>query len=120
MANVKSTEVLEAVRVKLEGAPEEVKSKLVDLLVTREINYRVDLLDQALAKLKDLKKELMKVHPDQEHYTSDGVKSLTYSKAKFEEKKKLEDKIEKLDTAIENAMSSPNSFTKLAETLQKS
>jgi hypothetical protein len=116
MAN--SVDVLGEVSDLLKNSSEKVKERLVSTLVEREIASRVDLLDKALVKLKEAKKELDKIKPDIETFDEQGNKQAgQFSKAKWEEKKKATENKEKLEKAVEAALSG-ESFDKLRDLMK--
>ncbi len=83
----------------------EVANKVVDFFVKKEVDRRVTALTTAVTELEKLEKEALKVKPDQQSFDADGkVVAETFSKAKFEEKKKAGEKIAKLRKAIEKAL----------------
>jgi hypothetical protein len=108
-----TSSVLAEVADALKASPEQVKSRVRDLLVEREVSKRVDLLDKGLAKLREFKNEINKVRPPVS-YTLDGQKvEGNLSKADFETLKKAREKLAKLEGALEKAFSGQE-FDKLA------
>ncbi|CAB4196758.1 hypothetical protein UFOVP1290_278 [uncultured Caudovirales phage] len=115
--NVAQTVLAEVADV-LKTSPTTVRSRLVSSLVEREVTRRVDLLDKGLNKLKTAKKELDKVKPDVETFSEAGEKlTATFSKVKFEERKKALEVFEKLSKAVEAAFAGEagDCFNKLEE-----
>jgi hypothetical protein len=83
----------------------EVRKRVVDELVEDEIAKRSKKLATVLAKRQEAWRELQKIKPDQASYNEKHEKvSETYSKGKMEERKKLEEKIAKMDKAINKAV----------------
>lgn len=115
---MKNTDVLEAVKTKVSASPEVVQNRIIDLLVEREVSARVDMIDQALAKLVAFKKDLEKIKPDTSTFTEAGVETRVFSKAKFEEKKKLEEKIAKLEGALDKALENSGEYNKLVDVMK--
>lgn len=108
-------DILAEVASTLKSSSETVKKRLVDTLVEREVVNRVDMLDKALVRLKDAKKEFDKIKPDVDSFDADGkLVSSLYSKAKADERKKAGELKEKLEKAIDQALSG-ESFDKLRE-----
>jgi hypothetical protein len=108
-----TSSVLVEVADALKASPDQVKSRVRDLLVEREVSKRVDLLDKGLAKLREAKNEVSKVRPPVS-YTADGTKvEGNFSKADFENLKKARDKVTKLEGALEKAFAGQE-FDKLA------
>lgn len=82
-----------------------VEEKIIDALVSREVNRRSDALTKAIDDLSKMEGEKRRVKPDQVQYNEDGsVKDSSYSKAKTEELKKLNQKIDKFTNAISKAL----------------
>lgn len=103
-------EVAERVKV---SAPE-VYNRLRDSMVEKEVASRVQLLDTAFQKRRELSNELTKVNrPDQETYNVDGsVASQSYTKARLEEIKKAKETLAKMEEAMERALAD-NDWSKL-------
>lgn len=115
------SEVLSEVSEALKGSPDTVRCRLKSALVERELAKRVELLDKALSKLGEQRKDILKMKPDVETFSEDGVKLPgTFSKAKFEEKKKAAEAMDKLQKAVEAALlgESPDAFAKLGELIK--
>lgn len=113
-----TVDLLSQVSDAVKDSSELVRKRLVDALVDRELTSRVDLLDKALTKLKDAKKEVDKLRPDVETFDETGAKVTShYSKAKLEERKKAVEAKEKLEKAVEQALSG-ESFDKLKELMK--
>lgn len=105
--------VLAEVADSLKAATAQVRSQVKELLVSREVSKRVDLLDKGLAKLRDLKKEVEKVRPV-EKFSADGTKLPgEYTKADWQTRSKAQEKVTKLENALEKAFAGQE-FDKLA------
>jgi tripartite-type tricarboxylate transporter receptor subunit TctC len=115
---MKSTDVLEAVKTKINTSSDTVQARVIELLAEREIASRVDTVDQALTKLVAFKKEQEKIKPDVSTFNEGGTETKVYSKAKFEEKKKLDEKIAKLEAALDKALELAGEFGKLVEVMK--
>lgn len=88
--------------------------KVIDKLATVEIEKRADALLNAVNAAVATKRELQKVKPDNVTYDGEGkVASETYSKAKIDEKKKLQEKLAKIEAAVEKAVG--GDFSKVLE-----
>lgn len=112
-------DVLNEVTLMVKKSSETVRSRLISSLVEREIVNRVDLLDKSLLKLREAKKELDKVKADVETFDETGNKvSSSYSKTKYEERKKAQESKDKLEKAIEQALEGEG-FDKLKELVAK-
>ncbi len=114
-----SNDLLSEVSDLIKNSHETVKQKLVSVLVEREINERVDLLVSAINKLKDIKKELDKIKPDIETFDAITFTKLPtqFSKSKWEEKKKMTERKEKLEKVIDSALD--GEFEKLREVMKE-
>jgi hypothetical protein len=80
-------------------------SKVVDTVVAQlvevEIKKRADALASSLKLFEDTRRELNKMRPDQASFDENGAKvSETFSKKAFEDKKKLTEKLAKIDKII--------------------
>lgn len=77
---------------------------VVESLVKVEISRRSDALEKAIKLHEDTLREIRKVKPDQVTYNLDGTKaSETYSKQAFENNKKLNEKLAKIEKTIVGA-----------------
>lgn len=115
-----SSEVLVAVSERLGKSGEEVRNRVVNALVEREVASRVELLDKALAKRIEGEREIKKLSkPDVETYDMEGkVVSSSFSKARADELKKAREAQAKLEGAIDKALND-NDFSKLKDSLAK-
>ena len=101
--NPKSINIAVAEQVEKLGS-EKVISTVVDKLVTAEVVKRADALAAALKLSEDTFKESRKLaKPDQVSISADGVKIETFSAKAFEAKKKIEEKMTKIDNVVVNA-----------------
>jgi hypothetical protein len=87
--------------------------KVADVVITKladlEITRRSDALFNGIKLAETAQRDLNKIKPDQAAFNADGSKaSETFSKAKVEEKKKLEARLLKIEKAIETATESDN------------
>ena len=116
------TNVFSLVKQRLDSSGEEVKNRLVDLMVEDELSKRVATLKVAIEKLQQLSKELRKVKPDQVVFDENGNAVQTgFSKNMLDAKRKLQDQVDQLDKAVDNAMNltEPDAFAKLNDKMQK-
>lgn len=82
-----------------------VEDAVVGVLVQRELTKRSDALVIVIDALAKLELEMKKQKPDMVFYDADGTLAAeSFSKAKFEEKKKLGEKITKYENAITKAL----------------
>lgn len=112
--NNASTELLSEVAETIKNSSSAIRSRLKDTLVEREVSSRVDLLDRGLLKLREARAEIKKMKPDQVSFDGGGQKTETWSKDAHEKKVKAEEQVEKLEKAIELALSG-DSFDKLKD-----
>lgn len=82
----------------------QVEADVVDALVQRELNKRSEAVVIVMDQLSKLELDLRKIKPDQTFDGEGKVVSETYTKAKFEELKKLREKITKFSSAITKAL----------------
>lgn len=95
--------ILVAERIK--NIAPEVSDKVVEHLVAKELNRRSEAVINGFGELDKMKSDLKKTKPDVVTYNIDGtVASSNWTKAKLEEKNKLEQKMEKLTKAIDKAL----------------
>lgn len=96
-----------------------VQGRVVDVLVEKELQKRSDAVVKGLEKLKEAEKDLYKIKPDVCSYNADGsTLSEGWSKPKLEEKKKAEEYVAKITSAIEKALADKPDFTKLYELIK--
>lgn len=97
----------------------ELRAALVTSLADQELEVRGKALMSVYDEIVKTKAEIKKVKPDHETYNLDGTTaSATYSKAKVEEVKKLNDKLAKLEKAFSLAVDQ-NDFSKVKEEAKK-
>lgn len=96
----------EQVAEKLAGISPAVNGKVVDLLVEKEVNRRVELITQGLSKLNEMDRETRKLSkPDVETFNADLTPAAPqFSKARAEEINKHREKVEKLTKALDKAI----------------
>lgn len=99
------TSVREKIMERTAALSPEVEEQVVNHYVEKEKNRRSDALVKGMDKLTSLENDLKKIKPDQVQLDADGKElSSSYSKAKYEEKKKLEEQIGKLEKIIDKAL----------------
>lgn len=110
----KITGLLAEVAERIKNAAPDVYNRLRDNMVEKEVASRVQLLDTAFQKRRELLNELSKVNrPDQETFNADGsVATQSYTKARLEEIKKAKEVLGKMEEAIEKALAE-NDWSKL-------
>jgi predicted S18 family serine protease len=96
----------EQVGEKLKTISPTVEGRVVDLLVDKEVNRRVEIISAGLTRLEEIQKEGRKLEkPDVEAYDDGGnLSSAAYSKARTEERKKLTERFDKMSKAIDKAL----------------
>lgn len=102
-----TTSITNAVAEKIAAISPAVNEKVIDALVARELEKRSDAVLGGLDKLRTMQNDLRKIRPDVGGaFDEDGneVKPTLYSKAKFDERKKLNEQIEKLQKALDLAI----------------
>lgn len=101
------------------NSQKEVRDRVIGGLVEKEVSKRVETLDKALAALSKLNRELNNAkRPDIEQVTAEGEKVFAFSKDKWNNKGKLEERVVQLENAIEVALND-NKFDKLNEVMAK-
>jgi len=115
-----SGNLLSEVAEKIGQSTSQVRERVISALVEREVVARTDILDKALAKRTELDREIRKLQkPDVEQFDVDGkVVSASFSKARVDELKKAREGLEKLEKAIDKALTD-NDFSKLKEIVGK-
>jgi hypothetical protein len=108
-----SAEFWVKVRAQVEETTGEVSGQVVNHFVHEEISGRVDKTIKAVNELKALEGQLRKLRPDQEQYDEAGKLAVAYySKAKLEDRKKVTEKIERVEAALTDVFQKAN-FDKL-------
>ncbi len=96
----------------------EVREKLVQTLLDREVASRVSLLDSAFQRRAKEITEMKKLDkPDVETFDKDGKPFSVFSKERNGQRNKAREKLQKLESAIEKAMGEKPDFKKLREML---
>jgi len=95
-----------------------VQEGVVTVLVEQEKEKRVKAVLGAMNLISDTQKELKKVKPDQTFDATNKLVGETFSKTNMEAKKKLEEKIAKVEAALVLATSDTPDFKKLFEVMQ--
>lgn len=101
-----SKSINEAVASKLENISPVVAEQVVNLLVEKEVNRRVELITQGLAKLNEYDREARKLSkPNVETFNADLTPAAPqFSKERVEEITKHREKTEKLSKALDKAI----------------
>ena len=106
--------VLAEVADVLKGSSQGVRTRLVGALVERELSKRVDTLDKALVKRRELVKDLEKIRAE-DTFDAEGTKVPgTFTKAQNEQRKKAKERLTKFDAALERAFAGEG-FDKLSQ-----
>ena len=93
-----------------------VRDALVKTLTDREVSRRVEALDKALLKRRELQKEVEKIRP-KKVYNADGTEAAgTFSQEEFSNLKKAKEKLAKFEAALEKAFAGDaNAFDHLSK-----
>lgn len=96
----------EQVAEKLAEISPTVESKVVDLMVDKEVSRRVELITQGLGKLSDWEREGRKLSkPDVETFNEDGSQaSAVFSKSHLDALTKHNERVAKLTRALDKAI----------------
>jgi cell pole-organizing protein PopZ len=102
----KAIEVLADIAERVRNSNEAVTTAYVDKCVHLAVTERVELLDKAMVKRDGLVRELRKNEkPDVETYNADGsIATASYSKDRLSTNHKTKADLEKLETAIDEAL----------------
>lgn len=104
MTNPKSINIAVAEQVAKLGSAKVVDT-VVEKLVLAEVGKRAEALATVVKLAEDTLREQRKLSkPDQGSITSDGIKTETFSVKAFEAKKKIDEKLAKIDRVVENAV----------------
>ena len=112
--------VLAEVSEQVKNSNSAVRKRVVDALVEKEVSSRAKLLDESLAKALEIDRALKKLKPAV-LYSADGQELPgTFTKKELDEKRKTEEKLHKLESAIAAALEGDkDQWNKLKEALQK-
>lgn len=112
-----SIEIRDEIKSQIGGSTETVVKKVIDSLVSKEVDRRAELIISALEKKIQLQNDFDKIKPDQESYDEAGVvKSTSWSKEKIGEKNKAKKALEDFSAALDNALN--GDFEKLGQKLK--
>lgn len=113
MSNDKVRE--EVASILANNGKDRVRAAIVQKLADEEVAKRTELVLTAMNALSRLRADLKKFKPDQKGFDVDGkLISEMYSEAKTQERKKLGEKIEKLEKSINLALENDD-YSKLKE-----
>lgn len=88
-----------------DGSPSVLFSRVVDALAEETVAKRVQQVTSAYTEWLKQDKEIKRVKPDVVSYNADGtVKDEAWTKAGLDAKKKITDRIAKIEKAITNAL----------------
>lgn len=114
--------IQEKVAEKIAGSGANIADTVVNKLAEVEITRRVDILTNAIKKQEPLEKELKKIDGKDDVTTYvNGAEVKAMSKQRFDEIKKAKENVEKLNAAINTALTdnTTEAYNKLDETLKK-
>ena len=95
----------------------EVAKRLEDAMVEKEVARRASVLDSAIQKYEEFSDQLKKMKPDNVSVSDDGVKTATWTIKAHEARERLQEKLNKLESAINSALN--KDFKRLEDTLKK-
>lgn len=113
--------IQEAVAEKIAKSGENVQLIVVDNLANVEIQRRIGVITEAVGRFETLTKDLKKIdRNDVETYVG-SEKQEAMSKQRFEDIKKLKEKLDILRGVTDKALetNTPDAYNKLSETLKK-
>jgi len=115
-----ATTVAEEVGKRVADGGGELQERVIATLANREMASRESALLEAIGKVEQLRAALRKVKPDQTLYDADGkVAQAYFSKAKADEKKKLEEQLAKLDALIDKAFTKTPDFAAMRKAVEQ-
>lgn len=96
--------IRDSVRESLKSLGPKTREMVIDHYANLEADKQATALIKTIDKLSEAEKTMQRMRPDLETYGDDGkVQSSGWSKAKLEERTKLQEKIDKLTKAINKA-----------------
>jgi hypothetical protein len=99
------------VQKRVAGSGDDLQAAVVEAMVRKELAGREAAIIEALGKLDALDSAIRRLRPDDVKYDADGNKvSEAYSKAKYDELKKLREQRDKLDKLIDRAFTTTPDF----------
>lgn len=114
----------DAVDAAIAKSGETIVGRVTGHYVDAEIDRRAKLIVAGVEAVRAAELDVKKVDkPDIVHMNAEGaVAAEHYSKGKFEEVKKVKERLERLTTALNNALAAhtPDTYKKLDETIKKS
>lgn len=100
-----TTTITSVVAERLAQISPQVNERVIEHLVNVELEKRSNAIVSGLENLRGLQNDLKKIKPDQVSVDENGNEvSATYSKSKFEERKKLLEQIAKVEKALDLAI----------------
>src|SRR4051812_37883653 len=100
MSTPKSINVAVAEQVEKLGS-DKVVSVVIDKLVNAEVTRRADALASAIKLSEEAARDIRKASkPDMISISADGTKTESFTQKAFDEKKKAEDKLAKIEAAV--------------------
>ncbi len=107
------------IKENIKNSTQTVYNTVVDVLVKKEVDSRVELIMKALDKKEVLEKEVLAIKPDNVMYNEDGtVASQNYTKQNLDNKKDKERKLKEFSEALEKALVD-GEYEKLTKMLAK-
>jgi hypothetical protein len=97
--------ITEKVAEQIASSGENIKERVIQHLVAKEVERRSEAVIKALDSLDKLKREGLKIKPDVVSYGDDGkIASQAWSKAKIDERNTNQSKIDKLQAALNKGL----------------
>lgn len=97
--------LMDEVNKLIDGSKETVSKKLTQLLVDREVEFRVSVLENLLKARREAEVEVRKVQPDQKSYDREGkLVAETFSEGQRKKLQEATTRLENLDKAFTAAV----------------
>jgi len=111
--------IQDKVAEKIAQSGPQVMERVVSILADKEVKSRVDMVAQAVSTLDGLNKDLAKVNRNDETRYVDGLKVESMSEKRFNEIKKLKDRITKLEQSLNAALekNTQDEYAKLSKAI---
>ena len=114
-----SATIRELITQKVGGSSQEVQEKVVQLFVDEEVNRRVGLVQRAVPLVEAAQADLAKIQPDQAQFDGNGAElSKTWSKGQLDKRRKAEERLKRLDDALDKALTAGD-FNELEKQLKQ-
>lgn len=99
------TTIREAIGERLKDIAGNVEDQIINVFVDREVDRRAKAVVNVIDQTIKMEQDLRKLKPDVVTYSDNGdVATSSWTKAKLDEKKKLEERIQKFANAVNKAI----------------